>query len=126
MCHSGRHLLLLGFVGVLTLIFVGHVKAELKPSSFCENHSEIAKAAMRARQSGAEMSTLIKKFDQVAYENPENRNIHSLSESTKDYIEQAYGFPLIHHEDMRQGTVLRFGNIIYRACYRALREARRE
>lgn len=126
MCVFNGHTLLISCSAIMLLFFVGHVNAELKPSKFCEIRSGLAKSAMRARQSGADMSTLIKKIDQVIDESPENKTRRSLSESTKDYIEMAYGFPLIHYEDMRQEAVTRFGNIIYRACYRALREAQRK
>jgi len=110
----------------MPLLLVGHVSAEPKPREFCEIHSSIAKSAMRARQSGAEMSALIKKIDTVVDENPESKNMKGWSKSTKDYIEMTYGYPLVHYEDMRQEAVLRFEDIIYRACYRVLREARGE
>ena len=126
MCNSIRYPLSIFFCWILLVSFVGDANAELTASKFCENHSELAKSVMRARQSGAEMSTLINKIDHVIAESPDDKIVKSLSESTKNYIEQAYGFPLIHYEDMRQEAVLRFGNIIYRACYRELREARQK
>ena len=126
MCNSIKYPLSVFFCGILLLSFVGDANDERTPSKFCESHSELAKSAMRARQSGAEMSTLINRIDDVIAESPDDKIVKSLCESTQNYIEQAYGSPLIHYEDMRQEAVLRFGNIIYRACYRELREARQK
>jgi len=121
-----RNPLLLSFFAVLLLLVVGRANAELNASVFCEHLSSITKSAMNASHSGNEMSKLIRKIDDVIADNPSDKVMISMSESTKDYIVKVYGYPLVHDQGMKEEVALQFGNSIYLGCYKYLDESYRQ
>ena len=112
------------FLAVWVIFFAAVAQAEESPNELCESLALMAKSIMRARQSGVEMSALIRKADENIKKDNGDGESKKIGEVAKEYIRDVYEYPFVYHEDIRKEVVVEYGNRIYLMCYNTKRKLR--